>query len=330
MNGRVYDPLTAQFFSPDPYVQAPGSWLNYNRYGYCYGNPFKYTDPSGEWIHFVVGAVVGGVINWVSNGCEFTWEGLTYFGAGAVAGLITAAAPNAYVAVSAGLSATNNLVQQSYDPNIGIKNVNFGQVLFQGIIGGTTSYVGSEFGKALQVDKWVSEISSPILRYLAQNTITNTIVGGVFGGFSALANGDNFFEGVENGAKMGIVTGAISGIGGATQYSIENKVSILTGKAVTPANQTTVLGHYPEYTNLADELNANRFSIPSEQWNAMSVEERWSINRQFLDEAISHSDQFRLATPINQVRPGSYYQKELNYMYKQGYKISPNGLWLIR
>jgi len=33
MNGRVYDPLTAQFFSPDPFVQAPGSWLNYNRYG---------------------------------------------------------------------------------------------------------------------------------------------------------------------------------------------------------------------------------------------------------------------------------------------------------
>ncbi len=48
MNGRVYDPLTSMFMSPDPYVQAPGNWLNYNRYGYCLGNPFKYTDPSGE------------------------------------------------------------------------------------------------------------------------------------------------------------------------------------------------------------------------------------------------------------------------------------------
>ena len=54
MNGRVYDPLTAMFFSPDPYVQAPGSWLNYNRYGYCYGNPFKYTDPSGEFVWFIL------------------------------------------------------------------------------------------------------------------------------------------------------------------------------------------------------------------------------------------------------------------------------------
>ncbi len=48
MNGRVYDPLTTMFFSPDPYVQAPGDWLNYNRYSYVLNNPLKYTDPSGN------------------------------------------------------------------------------------------------------------------------------------------------------------------------------------------------------------------------------------------------------------------------------------------
>ena len=48
MNGRVYDPLTAQFLSPDPFIQSPGDWLNYNRYSYCFGNPLKYTDPSGN------------------------------------------------------------------------------------------------------------------------------------------------------------------------------------------------------------------------------------------------------------------------------------------
>ena len=47
MNGRVYDPLTAMFFSPDPFIQAPDNWLNYNRYGYCMNNPTNYTDPSG-------------------------------------------------------------------------------------------------------------------------------------------------------------------------------------------------------------------------------------------------------------------------------------------
>jgi len=53
MNGRVYDPLTAQFFSPDSVLQAPRDWLNYNRYGYCMGNPLKYTDPSGEFFFLI-------------------------------------------------------------------------------------------------------------------------------------------------------------------------------------------------------------------------------------------------------------------------------------
>jgi RHS repeat-associated protein len=47
MNGRVYDPATGMFFSPDPNLQSPGDWVNYNRYSYCMGNPLKYTDPSG-------------------------------------------------------------------------------------------------------------------------------------------------------------------------------------------------------------------------------------------------------------------------------------------
>jgi len=60
MNGRVYDPLTAQFFSPNPDLQAPGDWLNYNRYGYCMGNPFRYTDPSGySWMSNIFSAIAG-------------------------------------------------------------------------------------------------------------------------------------------------------------------------------------------------------------------------------------------------------------------------------
>ncbi len=47
MNGRVYDPQIARFLSPDPILQEPGYWLNYNRYGYCLNNPLIYTDPSG-------------------------------------------------------------------------------------------------------------------------------------------------------------------------------------------------------------------------------------------------------------------------------------------
>ena len=79
MNGRVYDPLLGMFLSPDPYVQAPGNWLNYNRYGYCYGNPLLYTDPDGEiaWlipaiIGMVIGAYTGGTI--ANDGAIVYWS----------------------------------------------------------------------------------------------------------------------------------------------------------------------------------------------------------------------------------------------------------------
>ena len=53
MNARMYDPVTARFLSPDPYVQEKMNMQNYNRYSYCLNNPFKYVDKSGELFSFV-------------------------------------------------------------------------------------------------------------------------------------------------------------------------------------------------------------------------------------------------------------------------------------
>ncbi len=47
MNGRVYDPYTSQFLSPDPFIQDPTNPQNYNRYSYVLNNPLKFTDQSG-------------------------------------------------------------------------------------------------------------------------------------------------------------------------------------------------------------------------------------------------------------------------------------------
>jgi RHS repeat-associated protein len=62
MNGRIYDPNTASFFSPDPFVADATSTQAFNRYSYCLNNPLMYTDPNGELAWFVpviIGAVVG-------------------------------------------------------------------------------------------------------------------------------------------------------------------------------------------------------------------------------------------------------------------------------
>ncbi|MEI6577517.1 MAG: RHS repeat-associated core domain-containing protein [Bacteroidota bacterium] len=50
MNGRMYDPATARFLSPDISVQNPEFSQSYNKYSYCVNNPLKYTDPSGWYL----------------------------------------------------------------------------------------------------------------------------------------------------------------------------------------------------------------------------------------------------------------------------------------
>lgn len=70
MNARLYDPVLGRFLSPDPYVQDPFFSQNFNRYSYCWNNPLRFTDPSGEFIPLIVigaAALIGGTINVISN-----------------------------------------------------------------------------------------------------------------------------------------------------------------------------------------------------------------------------------------------------------------------
>ena len=48
MNARMYDPALGRMLSPDNEVQAPTSSQGFNRYSYCFNNPLKYTDPTGN------------------------------------------------------------------------------------------------------------------------------------------------------------------------------------------------------------------------------------------------------------------------------------------
>lgn len=73
MDGRMYDPFTGRFLSPDPYVQAPDFTQGLNRYTYCLNNPLSLTDPTGySWLSSnwksLVGAAVGIVVSVVTMG----------------------------------------------------------------------------------------------------------------------------------------------------------------------------------------------------------------------------------------------------------------------
>ena len=50
----------------------------------------------------------------------------------------------------------------------------------------------------------------------------------------------------------------------------------------------------------------------------------------FLDKIINSGGKFRLATPANLAKEGSVYEKELNYLTSKGFRIRPDGLFLIK
>ena len=71
LNARYYDSMTARFLTEDTYGGRAGDPLSLHRYTYCANNPLRYTDPSGHFfgalLRFVGGAVIGGVIEYVSQ-----------------------------------------------------------------------------------------------------------------------------------------------------------------------------------------------------------------------------------------------------------------------
>jgi RHS repeat-associated protein len=62
MNGRLYDPVIARFFSPDKYVANSSFTQDFNRYTYARNNPLLYRDPSGEFIQILVPIIIGAVV----------------------------------------------------------------------------------------------------------------------------------------------------------------------------------------------------------------------------------------------------------------------------
>ena len=76
MNGRLYDPVIARFFSPDNFVQLPDFTQSYNRYSYCLNNPLQYVDPSGEKLKWWQNLLIGLGLDFLTGGAVSTTASL--------------------------------------------------------------------------------------------------------------------------------------------------------------------------------------------------------------------------------------------------------------
>lgn len=114
-----------------------------------------------------------------------------------------------------------------------------------------------------------------------------------------------------------------------SQNGAKAGVEVVEGSSKAEVPQK-VIGHYPEYVEMSNKLGTKPFSIPDEVWNKMTEVEQWAANQKFLDRAIAKGVEFNLATPIDKVRPGSYLQKEIEYLTSKGYKFNEDGTKLIK
>lgn len=89
------------------------------------------------------------------------------------------------------------------------------------------------------------------------------------------------------------------------------------------------IGHYPEHVANAQMTGARTFSMSDDAWNAMSPAEQWVRNQRFLDDAISRGSEIQLATPLSQVRAGSFLEREIGYLSGRGYVPNSDGTLMI-
>ena len=236
MNGRLYDPQLGRFLSPDNYVQQPDNSQNFNRYSYCLNNPLKYNDPSGEFWHIVIGALVGGVTNLVANwhNIDGFWQGFAAFAAGAGSGAAVAATGGAAtasvwsvagVAAASGAitSATNSVIAQTGSNFSGIGNVNWWDVGKNALVGaasgaasGAIGYSVSSFSVSIQG----IDIKSPLLKSIVASPFASAaghVVGGTANGLleghSFSTSLKNSFRGIGTSMAIGTAIGVASTLG---------------------------------------------------------------------------------------------------------------------
>jgi hypothetical protein len=92
-------------------------------------------------------------------------------------------------------------------------------------------------------------------------------------------------------------------------------------------NRLVVLGKWPKYLQVAEDMGGKTFSVPPDVFNSLTPEQQWELNKNFLDQAVARGDYFYLANPWAEAT--GWYERELTYLFEMGYSLSLHQFWLI-
>lgn len=118
---------------------------------------------------------------------------------------------------------------------------------------------------------------------------------------------------------------------------LKERAAIARRREMAPAKRdsgTTVLGHNPSYQAKANIKGDRYFNIPDKEWDKITAgmdkkEIFEKFNKPFIDRTITRGDKIVLSNPVTKVKPGSYFEMELKYLYSKGYRPAADGLSLL-
>jgi RHS repeat-associated protein len=216
MNARLYDPKLHRFLQPDNYVEDPSNTQSYNRYGYCWNNPLKTTDVTGNWGGWddVAAMLIGGVINWGAHGFQMNMQGLKAFAIGAVAGELALYTGGAAFTAAGGAAAG-------------------GGGFVAGAFGAMVGYATSQ--PFLNSANHVA-LGDPLMTMgeYATGIALAGVTGGAINGISAKLNGNTFWKGTPPRIKVQPITIYIKQVGEGGNAAIKTGDYKITGQPTEP------------------------------------------------------------------------------------------------
>ncbi|KZN68241.1 hypothetical protein N473_07395 [Pseudoalteromonas luteoviolacea CPMOR-1] len=177
MQARYYDPVIGRFYSNDPVgYTAKNPVMSFNRYLYVNNNPYKYTDPNGEFFNLAlgaigatVGAISGGVSAYVSSGGD--WEA-TAQGAGV----------GAVLGATAGFTGGASLVAAGKAADLSMKTATAGRALSTmgstSLKTGAVSATSNAAGQVIGHDGDLSKVSGTQIAVAGAAGLAPGLVGG--------------------------------------------------------------------------------------------------------------------------------------------------------
>ncbi|MDY0216268.1 MAG: RHS repeat-associated core domain-containing protein [Bacteroidales bacterium] len=344
-NARMYEPLTGKFLAPDPYVQAPDYSQSFNRYTYCWNNPVKYSDPSGEYaiIDDIIAGTIGGVLNLATNAIQGNLSGYGFwggvgrgfaaFGAGAVGG-VGALYPQfgGWVWGGATVGATNAWLGGATSGEEIAIGAGIGAIA--GVAGGAAGqWAGQNIGGVV-INRL--SVASPVLKGAIAGTIGGA-AGGYVGGFTGglIMTGD--FETANkagiNGLWSGAAIGGVVGGGAGYRYAKNNNINPWTGKpnkSITIGQtmsrvrlQANDLGSETIEIDWPDNVKAFKHNEPTQE--GLKFNQEWIQKKMQLEYHI-----YDIGTNPASSTPSQYYNLELNTIgsinYPNVYRVNSYNL----